>query len=146
MNLGDDTRGTRNKEKQTAGWRLNICIKRRSRASRRRGGNQHDTVKQLSSNEEFKKDAPGGKMVTRQEQADRGFSGSTTVTVRPRHRTLVRTHRTDTSDPDVPCSGAEAPSEQARPDRRARWRGRLRRGGGGACVEPSYLPLNLART
>ena len=50
-------------------------------------------------------------MVTRQgrqEQADRGFSGSTTVTVRPRHRTLVRTHRTDTSDPDVPCSGARA--------------------------------------
>ena len=48
----------------------------------------------------------------RQEQGAEDFQGSTTATVCPRRRTLVPTHRTDTSDPDTPCPGAEAPSSR----------------------------------
>ena len=48
----------------------------------------------------------------RQEQGAEDFQGSTTATVYPRRRTLVPTHRTDTSDPDTPCPGAEAPSSR----------------------------------
>ena len=48
----------------------------------------------------------------RQEQGAEDFQGSTTATVCPRRRTLVPTHRTDTSDPDAPCPGAEAPSSR----------------------------------